>query len=179
SWVLILPCHGSGISLGPSGRARSADEHERDDGQDNSHTDHGGREGQDLAPLSAHGPGLGGVIAGASVRERTNLAGISSALFRNHVESAAESDPRPAPGGRMSARLTNRESTMTLRVRTTNDSAPMRSTTRSKCCASAARMCSRASASPVIVHAPVTSGYLLTAAPMSAGDVRPRQNSST
>ena len=30
-----------------------------------------------------------------------------------------------------------------------------------------------------MVHAPVTSGYLLSAAPMALGEVRPRQNSST
>ena len=59
----------------------------------------------------------------------------------------------------MSARLTSRESTITLRVRTTKGSALIRSTTCSKWRTSAARMCSRASASPVIVAAPVTSGY--------------------
>src|SRR5262245_57671351 len=77
------------------------------------------------------------------------------------------------------ALLTRREGTITLLVRTTNGSALMCSTTCSKCRASAARICSSASASPVIVAAPVASGYLLTAAAISAGEVRPRQNSST
>ena len=83
------------------------------------------------------------------------------------------------PTGPNPALLTKRDSTITLLVRTTNGSALMCSTTCSKCRTSAARMCSSASASPVIVAAPVTSGYLLTAAAMSDGEVRPRQNSST
>jgi len=78
-----------------------------------------------------------------------------------------------------SARSTSRESTITLLVLTTKDSARMRSITSSKCLTSVALMWTRASASPVIVHASTTSGYRRTAAPISSGEVRPPQYSST
>jgi len=61
-------------------------------------------------------------------------------------------------GANASARSTSRESTITLLVRTTKGSARMRSITSSKCRTSAALMCTRASASPVTVHASTTSG---------------------
>ena len=78
-----------------------------------------------------------------------------------------------------SARSTSRESTITLLVLTTKDSARMRSITSSKCLTSVALMWIRASASPVIVHASTTSGYRRTAVPISSGEVRPPQYSST
>jgi len=71
------------------------------------------------------------------------------------------------------------ESTIELLVLTTKGSALIRSTTSSKCRISAALMCSKASASPVTVQALTTSGCLRVASAMSAGEVRPRQNSST
>jgi hypothetical protein len=74
---------------------------------------------------------------------------------------------------------TSRESTITLLVLITKDSARMRSITSSKCLTSVALMWTRASASPVIVHASTTSGYRRTAAPISSGEVRPPQYSST
>jgi hypothetical protein len=56
------------------------------------------------------------------------------------------------------SRSTRRDRTMTLRVLMTNGSALIRSITSSKCRTSAARMWTRASASPVTVQASVTSG---------------------
>ena len=82
-------------------------------------------------------------------------------------------------GASASARSTSRESTITLLVLTTKDSARMRSITSSKCLTSVALMWTRASASPVIVHASTTSGYRRTAMPISSGEVRPPQYSST
>jgi hypothetical protein len=68
---------------------------------------------------------------------------------------------------------------MTLRVRCTNGSAAIRSTTCSKCRTLAALMCTSASASPVTVQASATSGCRLTAAAITSGEVDPPQNSST
>ncbi len=70
----------------------------------------------------------------------------------------AANSPIQRNGVSVSALSTRRDNTITLLVLTTNDSARMRSITPSKCLTSTALMWTRASASPVIVHASTTSG---------------------
>jgi LacI family transcriptional regulator len=103
------------------------------------------------------------------------------ALASLSVSGMGRTLPRHARvcGAIWSARSTSLDSTITLRVRWTNGSAAIRSTTCSKCLMSAALMCTSASASPVTVQASATSGCRRTAAPISSGVVELAQNSST
>ena len=79
---------------------------------------------------------------------RTTLAAQASGDAQNEHDRAQRS------GASASARSTSRDSTITLRVLTTNGSARIRSITSSKCRTSAARMWTKASASPVICTRP-------------------------
>src|SRR5580693_2399905 len=104
------------------------------------------------------------------------LAGQTPPIYRIQLYRIQRNGASASVPG---SRSTSRESTITLLVLTTNDSARIRSITSSKCLTSAALMWTRASASPVTVQASTTSGYRRTAVAISSGEVRPPQNSST
>src|SRR5580704_13104933 len=134
----------------------SADEHAGDDRGEHGHADHDAREEPDLGTGNPHVPRSGKVVL--PLRERLELRGIRAQVIINIGHGATLACYACSEGANESARSISLDSTMTLLVRTTNGSAPIRSITCSKCLTSAALMCTSASASPVTVQASATSG---------------------
>ncbi len=161
-----------------AGPVRLGPEHDAEQEREDRDDQHDRDEHADLGPGRFHLPGRGKVVLpprGEGLEPRCFRTHVTVSLWHAHILSRYD---RPG-GANASARSTSLDRTITLRVRCTNGSAAIRSTTCSKCLMSAARMCTRASASPVIVQASATSGCRLTAAAIASGEVDEPQNSST
>src|ERR1700721_2462504 len=126
---------------------RLGPEHQAEDDREDHRDDQDSGEDADLRYRGSHLPGRGKVVlppGGEGLEPRCFRPHVTVSLWHAHTLARYG---RPG-GANASARSTSLDKTITLRVRCTNGSAAIRSTTCSKCLMSAARMCTRASAPP-------------------------------